>query len=354
MTLRPTDFIRTDHPFYYPDRCINRKQRRVVCTRCSELCPTGVFSLKGGAKLDWSRCVDCGICTANCPTRCFTFSATARKRFSEEIDFGKTTVFACRREEARADVRVRCLGALPWELLAVCALRGKIALRTDACASCPETDWQACLEENLEALRAFLGEAEADRVLILHGEEETEPEALEQENPGEKRLTRRGLFSGMKRTAAKNAMQAVAERLPFFEESEEDFGMQYRRMLAAEVQRLEKEQTAAVSQPDRRGSGTEQSNGKNPERRFTVTLPRFNIHCTACGICEKICPQKAIRIQPEENGNSLIFVTPWKCSACTLCVSLCLKGGIAELHPVAVPRLTELALVRVKPEREGT
>jgi formate hydrogenlyase subunit 6/NADH:ubiquinone oxidoreductase subunit I len=68
----------------------------------------------------------------------------------------------------------------------------------------------------------------------------------------------------------------------------------------------------------------------------------------ACGICEKICPNQAIRIVREESGNSLICLTPWKCSACGLCVRLCLTGGLSGMHGVRVPCLTEVPLVRIE------
>ena len=48
MKAGPAALLMGEHPSFTPERCINRKQRRVVCTRCSDLCPVGVFSLKSG------------------------------------------------------------------------------------------------------------------------------------------------------------------------------------------------------------------------------------------------------------------------------------------------------------------
>ena len=328
MRTGAAGLLRGDHPSFSPETCINRKQRREVCTRCSDLCPVGVFSLRSGDKISWERCVDCGICVANCPTRCFSFSRTAQRRLAEESNAGGTLVFACRREENDADMRVRCLAALPWELLALCAMRGAIALRTDACETCEKADWKSCLDWNLNALRAFLGEQAAGQVRILCGGEAADASCRETAPEKEERFTRRGLFARAGQTAARTAMRAAAERLPFLEETEAD-GLRYRRMLAAEA-------------------GKESA--ERPDRRWTVSLPQFHIRCTGCGICEKICPQKAIRIIQEEDGNKLICLTPWKCTSCELCVKLCLTGGLSGMHPVAVPRLTELALVRVERE----
>ena len=330
MKAGPAALLMGEHPSFTPERCINRKQRRVVCTRCSDLCPVGVFSLKSGEKLSWDRCVDCGLCAANCPTRCFSLSKSARELIEEESAPGKTLVFACRTDENGADVPVRCLAGLPWELLAVYAMNGRIALRTEACETCEKTAWKSCLEQNLDALRAFLGEQYAERVQILQGGEAPEAADGEAGQAEEERFTRRGLFARAGQTAARTALRAAAERLPFPQETEED-GMRYRRMLAALVKK---------------------ENAEGAERRRTVSLPQFNTRCTGCGICEKLCPQAAIRIVPEGDGNRLICLTPWKCTACGLCARLCFAGGLSGMHPVAVPRMTELALVRVKP-KEG-
>nr|MCR5088702.1 4Fe-4S dicluster domain-containing protein [Oscillospiraceae bacterium] len=142
------------------------------------------------------------------------------------------------------------------------------------------------------------------------------------------------LFSGMKKTAARELAHEAARRLPFLNEENEE-GLQYRRMLASAVEK------------DRRAA-EESSAEERPT--YGVQLPRFNIACIACGICEKICPQKALVFGPAEEGRKTVFITPWKCTACALCSRLCPYGGISGMHEVRVPHLKELALVRVNTE----
>ena len=142
---------------------------------------------------------------------------------------------------------------------------------------------------------------------------------------------------------AKGLYKAAAARLPLLGEYDAD-GMQYRCALAEAVLA---EQKRALEEPEP---------GKKAQD-YGVKLPQFTVKCYGCGICEKLCPQKAIEIGPEREGKRLIYLIPWKCAGCSLCEHACPHGGISELHTVRVPRLTRLALVRVPSascERCGT
>ena len=75
--------------------------------------------------------------------------------------------------------------------------------------------------------------------------------------------------------------------------------MQYRRALARAVlaeQKRAKEAAEGEKAPD-----------------YGVQLPRFTANCYGCGICEKLCPQKAIEIGPEKDGTRLIY---WSAMVC--------------------------------------
>lgn len=214
------------------------------------------------------------------------------------------------------------------------AMRTDLVLYTGACATCRRDGWAERVEDQLAKLRTFLGEERWIRQVHLLTEGRYEPPAPS-ERPGEpeKTLSRRELFAGLKKRAAKGLYQAAAGRLPLLEEDDAD-GMQYRRALAetvlAEQKRNSEEPEPGETPPD-----------------YGMRLPRFSANCYGCGICEKLCPQKAIRIGDEINGTRLIYITPWKCAGCSLCFRVCPHGGITEMRTIRVPRLTELTLVRV-------
>ncbi len=316
------------HPVFHAEPCVNRIQRRFVCTDCSDACPKQALRLESGESIRWDRCIDCGLCVTACPTRAFAPSAPRRKELMEGLKPAGAISFSCRREERSCDKRAGCLAAFPWEYLAALALYTDIVLYTGVCEACPDPARRERVQTLLGSLRDFLGEQRFASRVHLPDAGDAVPETPE---APEKQMTRRGLFSGMKKTAAKELAHAAVRRLPFLNEENED-GMQYRRMLASAV---EKDLAA--------------SDAGEAEARPTygVQLPQFNITCIGCGICEKICPQKALEFSPADEGRKTIFITPWKCTACSLCSRLCPYGGISGMHTVPVPHLRELALVRI-------
>ena len=223
-----------------------------------------------------------------------------------------------------------CLSSVPWELLAVLALRGELILCLRGCEDCSRQEQRRLLGENLQSLRDFLGEEGFARQVRLIRSGEEIPQ-VQKAPPSEKAVTRRELFSGIRKTLTRQAAEKVSKRLPFLAEDASD-GMWIRRLLAESVR-------TATATP---------SEGEQGVRPFALSLPRFNTSCFGCGICEKICPHKAISIRREERGTRLVYMEPWKCSACTLCVKLCPHGGLDALAPVALPHLGKLPLVRVK------
>ncbi len=320
----------TEHPAFSAESCLNRRQRRFVCTLCHDVCPRGAFSLEAGKTIQWERCVDCELCTALCPSRCFLPAPGVRKSYAEDPDLSRPVSVGCREEESLPTLRVRCLAGAPWELLALIAMRTELVLCIRACRDCAHPDWAARTAEQLALLRGFLGEERwQSRVRLIERQDGELPAAEESKEP-EREMTRREIFGGLKKRAAKGLYKAAAQRLPILAGEEAD-GMQYRRMLAR----------AAAEEQAQTAEGEDAP-------RYGVRLPRFNVSCYGCGICEKLCPRKAIEIGPEEDGKRLLFVTPWKCTACALCQKACPQGGITEMHTVQVPRLTKLALVRIQ------
>ena len=324
--------VMTEHPHFAPENCINRRQRRYACTVCSDVCPKGVFSLSTGERMKWDRCIDCGLCAAACPSRCFLPSPSSQRSYTEDLDLSGPLTLVCREEEEHGALRVRCLAAVPWELLALIAMQTELVLYVGRCAGCAHPEWAGRVREQLALVRDFLGEDRWSRQVhvLTEGRFEASEVAEEEE---EKTLTRREIFSGVKRRMAKGLYKAAAARLSLLAEEEASNPMQYRRALARAVLAEQKRARAAAE------------GLKAPD--YGVQLPRFTADCYGCGICEKLCPQKAIEIGPEKDGKRLIYLTPWKCTGCSLCMHVCPHSGISGLHSLRVPGLTQLALVRV-------
>ena len=52
-----------------PNKCIG-------CRLCSQVCPQGVFEIKGGKAVivDFNACMECGACVMNCPAEALSVS----------------------------------------------------------------------------------------------------------------------------------------------------------------------------------------------------------------------------------------------------------------------------------------
>ena len=315
------------HPALAAHCCLNRLQRRTPCTRCAEICPHGVFPLRPGEAVNWKRCTDCALCLAACPTRALLPSEPVRRSLSELTSGRSPLRITCRQEEEAGDLRLGCLAAVPWELTAALALRGEVYFYTRACAACPHAKQKAQLAHQLAALRDFLGEERFVKQVRLIDSAEAAP-AVPEEADENRVVTRRALFSGLKHRAERQLMKEAEKRLPLLlGEAEEPLA--FRRLLSEAVK------------ADRT---------RNPEARYEVKLPRYNLNCFGCGICVAVCPHKALSIVREEGGTRLVFIEPQKCTACGLCVGLCPHKGLDGLETVKVPHLEKLPLVRVKSE----
>ena len=314
--------------------CLNRIQRKHPCSVCADLCPRGVFSMDPKKENQWERCTDCNLCVAACPSRCFAPSAERQKRLKEDLDLNAPVSFGCREEETLCTVRMSCITAVPWELIAACALYTDVTLYLRACTNCRDEKKKQAVSALLEKLERFLGpERFAERVRLMRTDGEEGPEAqTAAEKPEKKILSRRAVFSGIGERFKTEAFKAAARRLPFLEETE-DNGMQYRMLLAKAVQ---------------------QEQQRDPDFLPGVSLPQYTTACTGCGICEKLCPQKAIEFGEEQEGERTAWLTPWKCTDCELCVKACPYGGISGMHTARVPRMTQVALVRIRTERRKT
>ena len=315
----------SSRPALNAGHCLNRLQRRTPCTRCAEVCPHGVFPLKAGEAVNWARCTDCSLCVAACPTRALTASEPVRRTWEEAASERGPLRLSCRREDERGGLRIGCLASIPWELMAALALRGELCLYTRACEDCPLAKQRTLLDENLAALKAFLGAERLAKQIRLNAAPETAPVV---QDTGEKPMTRRALFSGMRHGVEKQLFKEAEKRLPLLLGKREDpLALRFALSEAVKAERAQ--------------SG---------DRRYGVQLPRYNLNCFGCGICETVCPHKAINIVPEEGGTRLVYIEPKKCTACGLCVSLCPHKGMDGLETVTVPHLEKLALVRVKSE----
>ena len=303
-----------DHPGVDLTYCVNYRQRRFECRECVRICPRQVYDKNLAVPPKWDQCQSCGLCVTACPSRCIVPPPLQIKRHLLLADRGGETTVSCERSENRADHVEACIAQMPWELLACLALGGRLQLDMQACNACPYDDCRKALEQQLQYLKAFLGKELWEKHVSICKEQVTDAQ--------EKHVSRRGLFSGMARSGKKAGALALADAM-----QEGTDGLIYRRLLLSRVRTLE-------------------SQGKKAEWR--LRMPWFSDKCYGCGICEKLCPNRAIEISAEKEGMRSIFVQPYKCTGCGVCAQVCRWGGIEEICLVRTASLERVRMKQVK------
>lgn len=281
------EVLRTDgsHPAPSKARCLNSRQRKTSCTACIDNCPSGAIISPQEEKAAWNQCLNCGICAAVCPAHAIDPVEYQREQLIRMLHDGRAEhMLGCARVEGKLDGKVWCLSSLGWETLAMLALVGRVKLRRGDCEHCDRRGKLSCFERALERAQAFLtGTRFAGRILDADGD-------------AQYCVSRRELFSRLwPRGNGEEAPQSA---------------LNLRSLLIETIERT-----------------------AGPEDAFTWDAPELTQRCWACGICARICPTEAIRMQKREDGWQVVCI-PLLCTGCAVCEAVCAQEAIAAIRPV--------------------
>lgn len=318
---------------FSPNHCLNRRQTKHPCRVCSQLCPGhAIPSNPVTTRIEWTKCINCGLCVTACPGRCFSLDAKHQQAISAPEN-ANGIIFACAHSDVPATLqKVECLCGIPWEWLAALAMRMQVRLYVGSCETCNLTACREQLAENLMHLELFLGEKRFEQQVLLadDADEIKERQAAESMN-------RRQALNIFRRKVTKTMAVSVASMMPKTESDPSKDAFAYRKLLSNMI--------AADCIARRKKSKEENIPAQYPE--YGILLPDFNTNCYACGMCEKVCPQKALTIKQDVPGESMISISPWKCTACGLCAATCLVNGISGIAPHQLLHLEEQRFVHV-------
>lgn len=292
------EVLRTDgsHPALDKTQCLNSKQRKASCSACIESCPGGVIFLPQAEQMTWRKCLNCGICAAVCPARAFDPVQYQREQLVRMLHDGRAEhMIGCARVEGKLDSKAWCLASFSWEMLVMLALVGRVKIRHGDCEACDRRGKLSCFAQAMDKARAFLGETRfADRIITTGGD-------------AQYCMSRRELFGRL-------LPGRIRETAP-----EQDSSLNLRSLLIETIER-----TA----------------GK--EDFFTWDAPELTQKCWACGICARVCPTDAIRMQKQEETWRVVCL-PVLCTGCTVCKEVCVDNAIAAVRPIRL-RADEIRL----------
>lgn len=311
----------TGTPTYHNKYCVNASSFGYDCAECVRLCPEKVFvSGKKTQKPDFSKCTKCGICAAACPVKAISPVDTQVRSFLMALAKDEEISAGCLEDAAGWAVSCDCLAALSWEQIACAALRNGMVISMRGCGSCEKKDCAATIFETLRKAKHFLGDdLFFDKIRILEKGDTYEPHG--------NAISRRELFTFFKRMPLDTAVNMLPE-LKTSERSE----LFYRALLRDLVwERYD-------------------STPKEQRSRYPVALPRITDSCDGCGMCARMCPEKALTVQTDENGTKLVTAEAWKCTSCGKCVKSCSKKAINGMSEMGVPHLGKVLLKRLKKE----
>lgn len=283
------------------------------------VCPTEAFwaDAAGGLRLQEIDCVGCGACASVCPSQAIEPAEDATDALAAALRRGDVIV-GCRHGGADGDVRMPCLAGLHPEALAGLLLafpERRVSLNVSCCGTCDIGKLLPLIEAQFTQSTAYASLAGSEPRAALIGEA-----AVRSSVPAT--MSRRALFGVLGRETARLVTGAVAEALGPEASSEH---LAHRAALLASVRwRLAEREGEPVALPllgayyvdwdvrDRCDgcAGVADANGPRcvaacPSGAWRMgraggraVLSHDAARCTACGLCEEVCPRAALSPRP--------------------------------------------------------
>ncbi len=317
-------------------QCVHDQHKHADCDLCLTACPTRAFDLvEGQITLAADHCVRCGYCIHACPTGAIagqTESDALLKRIEDCADDAHIELACayCSTPQTLADPKAalfitpRCLAALSVSTLVALANLGvtHVTLRTDVCRDCPIGQLAEQIHATAATAQPLVASQPAMTLNVCTHVPVDAPPVRMLHDTNHRAMSRRALFQMF--TNASEA-QAVQPEVPV---DAANIPPERQRLLAALAQRPEDPPPWA---------------------------PAFQVMgtCSACQVCTRICPTKALVIDMERTRFRLGFNAA-RCTDCGLCATACPEDVLHRDTALAsaVPGKTTHTMLTSGPLRE--
>lgn len=324
----------------HPERCLNTRFRAIDCSLCAELCPAdnAITVTNGQPSLSNEACLRCGLCLHACPTAAFTQPDALPVKLVKTVAAlpAGPVDMVCpqhphpeRGPAPQAVQTQRCLAALsPAVLLELAAQGREIWLDDTPCAGCVLGKVQPALAQSVAEANGWSRLLARSRPIYLRtGQPEPQPASERPVYPADRLpVSRRGLFSALKKTGAELAAAEEGEAMLKTGKSVPVVN----RLPHAVPRRRAKILDILNTHPRNPASAPQTSLPAQPRPAIPVLEVGIKPDlCTACGLCARFCPTEAIRFLSDGEQFALVF-RPGLClgPACNICVPACPEQAV--------------------------
>ena len=328
--------------------CLNLRGRLMHCSACSDICPAGALNLTpDSVDVDTTRCTGCNSCLPSCPAGALRSTAFLPERFLQALRESGQADLHCRiSEDGGGGIVIPCHAVLDARLLAAARGDGVTELRLhglDHCADCRHGDARAHIDSVIEQLAQWLGEAapglDPDPPTVSDGGKGGR-DYQDQPHMDRRAFLRFGSARSMSQAAqwllpGLSREEEDAEALPFYQsDAHAHRASAYQQALMARAEsvpwradrplpfirrRVGEACSACLSCGERCPTGALRASDSAAHRQLSFDP----VLCTDCGLCERICPERAMLPEALRDTDDLMagretlfFVSQQRCRQC--------------------------------------